>query len=130
VRNGTDGACHALPVGNVTLPTPVFLAGGAFCLLAGYLVGAVIGPDTQKSTTATVVSFDAGVGKLCLDGDSVKDEPGASDKGILCGTWSHSIGSTTPRKGDTFRFVTMNTSGVKGARPRDAVVIYGTVVED
>ena len=26
-------------MGNVTLPTPVFLAGGALCLLAGYLVG-------------------------------------------------------------------------------------------
>jgi hypothetical protein len=24
----------------------------------------------------------------------------------------------------------MDTSGVKGAKPRDAVVIYGTVVED
>jgi hypothetical protein len=117
-------------VGNVTLPTPVFLAGGAFCLLAGYLVGAVIGPETQHGTTATVVSFDSGTSRLCLDGDSVKDEPGADDKGVLCGTWSHSTGSTAPRKGDTFRFVTMDTSGVKGSKPRDAVVIYGTVVED
>jgi hypothetical protein len=117
-------------VGNVTLPTPVFLAGGAFCLLAGYLVGAVVGPDTQHGTTATVVSFDAGTAKLCLEGDSVKDEAGATDAGVLCGTWSHSTGSTTPRKGDTFRFVTMDTSGVKGSKPRDAVVIYGTVVEE
>jgi hypothetical protein len=117
-------------VGNVTLPTPVFLAGGAFCLLAGYLVGAVVGPDGRHSTTATVVSFESGTGKLCLEGDSVKDEPGVTEDGVLCGTWSHSTGSTAPHEGDTFRFVTMDTTGVKGAKPRDAVVIYGTVVED
>jgi hypothetical protein len=118
-----------LPVGNVTLPTPVFLAGGAFCLLAGYLAGAVVGPNSHHGTTATVVSFDSGSGKLCLDGDSVKDEPGVKD-GVLCGTWSHSTGSITPHKGDTFRFVTMDTTGVKGSKPRDTTVIYGTVVED
>ena len=117
-------------MGNVTLPTPVFLAGGAFCLLAGYLAGAVVGPDRQHGTTATVVSFDAGTARLCLEGSSVKDEAGVSDKGVLCGTWSHSTGSTMPHKGDTFRFVTMDTSGVRGAKPMDSVVIYGTVVED
>lgn len=114
----------------MTLPTPVFLAGGAFCLLAGYLTGAVAGPDGHQGTTAKVVSFDEGTAKLCLTGDSVKDEPGVSDQGVLCGTWSHSTGSTTPQKGDTFRFVTMDTSGVKGAKPMATVVIYGTVVED
>jgi hypothetical protein len=117
-------------VGNVTLPTPVFLAGGAFCLLAGYLAGAVVGPDHQRGTTATVVSFDESTARLCLEGGSVADQPGVSNKGVLCGTWSHSPGSTTPHHGDTFRFVTMDTSGVKGSKPRDAVVIYGTVVED
>jgi len=130
VHSRTNPACHALPVGNVTLPTPVFLAGGAFCLLAGYLAGAVISPDNQHGTTATVVSFDDSTAKLCLQGDSVKHEQAASDKGVLCGTWSHSTGSTIPHKGDTFRFVTMDTSGVKGSRPRDAVVIYGTVVQE
>jgi hypothetical protein len=114
----------------VTLPTPVFLAGGAFCLLAGYLAGAVVGPDSQHGTTATVVSFDNATARLCLEGDSVKHDAGANDKGVLCGTWSHSTGSTTPRKGDTFRFVSMDTTGVKGAKPMDAVVIYGTVVEE
>jgi hypothetical protein len=114
----------------VTLPTPVFLAGGALCLLAGYLAGAVAGPDSHRSTTAKVVSFDSATAKLCLEGDSVKDDPATSDKGVLCGTWSHSSGSTTPRKGDTFRFVTMDTSGVKGAKPMATVVIYGTVVEE
>jgi hypothetical protein len=60
----------------------------------------------------------------------VKDEPAASDKGVLCGTWSHSTGSIVPQKGDTFRFVVMDTTGVKGSKPRDKTVIYGTVVED
>jgi hypothetical protein len=108
----------------------VFLAGGAFCLLAGYLAGAVVGPDSHHGATAKVVSFDAGTARLCLEGGSVKDEAGASDKGVLCGTWSHSTGVATPHKGDTFRFVTMDTSGVQGAKPMDSVVIYGTVVED
>jgi hypothetical protein len=116
-------------VGNVTLPTPVFLAGGAFCLLAGYLAGVVVGPDDERGQTAKVVSFDSASSKLCLEGDSVKDEPGVDD-GELCGTWSHTAVSRTPRKGDTFRFVTMDTSGVKGAKPRDTTVIYGTVVQD
>ena len=125
----THRACHALRVGNVTLPTPVFLAGGAFCLVAGYLAGAVLGPDTQRGDTARVVNYDASTSKLCLDGESVQDQPGVTDDGMLCGTWSHSPGAITPRTGDTFRFVTMDTSGVKGAKPRDATVIYGTVVE-
>lgn len=116
-------------VGNVTLPTPVFVAGGAFCLLAGYLVGAVAGPDTPQRTTATVVSFEESTSKLCLSGDSVKNDKGADANGVLCGTWSHSAGVTMPRTGDKFRFVTMDTSGVKGSRPRDLVVIYGTVVD-
>jgi hypothetical protein len=114
-------------VGNVTLPTPVFLAGGAFCLLAGYLAGAVVGQDSSGGTTATVVSYESGSGRLCLEGDSVADD-GAAEDGVLCGTWSHSTGSTTPRRGDTFRFVTMDTTGVKGSQPRDTTVIYGTVV--
>ena len=116
-------------MGNVTLPTPVFLAGGALCLMAGYLVGAVVGPDGHHGNTATVVSFDNGSAKLCLKGGSVKNEPGVKD-GVLCGTWSHGAGTVVPRVGDTFRFVTMDTSGVRGARPRDTTVIYGTVVED
>lgn len=116
-------------MGNVTLPTPVFLAGGAFCLLAGYLAGAVVGNDPGSGDTATVVSFESRSSKLCLEGKSVEDEPGVQD-GKLCGTWSHSSGAVTPRKGDTFRFITMDTTGVKGAKPRDNTIIYGTVVGD
>jgi hypothetical protein len=117
-------------VGNVTLPTPVFLAGGAFCLLAGYLAGAVVGPDSPHGNTAKVVSYQASTARLCLEGDSVKDLPGVNDQGVLCGTWSHSTGSTIPRKGDTFRFVSIDTSGAKGGKPRDTTVFYGTVVGD
>ena len=130
MRGPRDVACHALPVGNVTLPTPVFLAGGAFCLLAGYLAGAVIGPDDQRGDTATVVSFTASTSRLCLEGDAVKNAAGVDDDGVLCGTWSHSTGSAPPRKGDRFRFVSMDTTGVKGAKPRDTTVIYGTVVQE
>ncbi len=123
-------ACDALPVGNVTLPTPVFVAGGAFCLLAGYLVGTVAGPDAPHSATATVVSFERSTSHLCLEGESVEDEEAVDDEGVLCGTWSHGAGVTIPRKGDTFRFVTLDTSDVKGSEPRDTTVIYGTVVQD
>lgn len=122
------GACHALPVGNVTLPTPVFLAGGAFCLIAGFLVGAVAGPGSPERTTAKVSSFQRSTSELCLEGKSVKDEDAADDDGVLCGTWSHSAGAIEPKKGDKFRFVLQDTSGVKGSEPRDEVVIYGTVV--
>jgi len=111
----------------VTLPTPVFVAGGALCLVAGYLIGTVAGPDTPHRTTATVVSFKAKTSELCLEGDSVKHEKDVDDNGVLCGIWSHSVGATTPRKGDKFRFVSMDTSGVKGSEPRSATVIYGTV---
>lgn len=117
-------------MGNVTLPTPVFLAGGAFCLLAGYLVGTVAGPDAPSSSRATVVSYEKSSSRLCLEGDSVEDEDGADEDGVLCGTWSHSAGAATPSKGDTFRFVTQDTTEVKGSEPRDETVIYGTVIPD
>lgn len=112
------------------MPTPVFVAGGAFCLLAGYLVGAVTGPDTPARTTATVVSFERSTSKLCLEGESVKDEKAASSDGVLCGTWSHPAGVVEPRKGDKFRFVTLDASATKGSEPRASTVIYGTVDRD
>lgn len=117
-------------MGNVTLPTPVFFAGGAFCLLAGYLAGAVTGPDAPARTTATVVSFDRSSGELCLEGDSVREEDAADEDGVLCGTWSHSAGARLPKPGDDFRFVTLDATAVKGSDPRAQTVIYGTVVRD
>ena len=40
------------------MPTPVALAAGGLCLLGGYLVGVVAGPDTTARTTAEVTSYD------------------------------------------------------------------------
>jgi hypothetical protein len=114
-------------VGNVTLPTPVFVAGGALCLVAGYLIGAVAGPDSPHRSTATVVSFDERTSQLCLEGESVQDEKSLNADGQLCGIWNHSANADIPSKGDKFRFVSMDTSGVSGAVPESKVLIYGTV---
>ncbi|MET3963624.1 hypothetical protein ABIE44_003558 [Marmoricola sp. OAE513] len=116
-------------MGNVTLPTPVFVAGGALCLVAGYLIGTVAGPDTPNRSTATVASFDSRTSTLCLEGKGVEDEKAVNDDGELCGIWNHSAGATLPDKGDKFRFVSMDTSGVSGAEPESKVLIYGTVVK-
>jgi len=116
------------PVGNVTLPTPVFLAGGALCLLAGYLVGSVAGPDTPERTTATVVSFDSGTERLCLEGDAIKDQAGVDSSGHLCGTLRRTANTKDPAKGDDFRFVSVRTTEVVSGKRRQQVVIYGTVV--
>ena len=115
-------------MGNVTLPTPVFLAGGALCIVAGYLVGTVVGPDTPARTTAEVVSFDSGTEKLCLKGDAIKDQEGVDSSGQLCGTLRRAPGSQVPVKGDEFRFVSVESSGEVDGKPRQRVVIYGAVV--
>lgn len=114
---------------NVTLPTPVFIAGGALCLVAGYLIGTVAGPDTPERTTATVASFDPRTSVLCLAGESVEDEEGVNSDGELCGIWNHSASAKLPDVGDKFRFVSQDTSGVTGAEPESKVLIYGTVIK-
>ena len=114
-------------MGNVTLPTPVFLAGGALCLVAGYLVGSVVGPDTPERTTATVVSFEPRKSTLCLEGSGVNDQEGVDGAGKLCGTWRRTSGSATPAAGDTFRFVAVSTSGQVDGQTERQVVIYGDV---
>ncbi len=115
-------------MGNVTLPTPVFLAGGALCLVGGYLVGSVAGPDTPDRTTARVLSFDHSSSRLCLRGSATKDQDGAHSDGTLCGTWRESRGSQTPRTGDDFRFVSVSNSGDSEGHRQDQVVIYGDVL--
>lgn len=115
-------------VGNVTLPTPVFLAGGALCLVAGYLVGSVTGPGTPERTTAEVVSFDSAQSRLCLEGQTIEGQEGVDDNGHLCGTWRRTPGATIPRDGDEFRFVSVRTSGEVDGKTRQQVVIYGDVV--
>jgi hypothetical protein len=116
-------------VGNVTLPTPVFLAGGALCLVAGYLAGTVTGPDTPARTTAEVVSFDSATEKLCLQGDGIKGQEGVDSSGQLCGTLRRSPSSRVPAKGDAFRFVSVEARGEVDGKPEQQVVIYGAVVD-
>jgi hypothetical protein len=116
-------------VGNVTLPTPVFLAGGALCLVAGYLAGSVTGPDTPTRSTAQVASFNASTEKLCLEGDAVKDQDGLNSSGQLCGTLRRTPSSAVPAKGDEFRFVSVENTGETDGRPDQQVIIYGAVVD-
>jgi len=119
-------------VGNVNLPTPVVIAGGALCLLGGYLIGVVAGPDTPERTTGVVESFDSGTSRLCLSGASVSEQEGVDDDGILCGAWQRSTGSTTPHEGDTFRFVSIRTAEPPEGTDTDTgerVLIYGDVVD-
>ena len=111
----------------MTLPTPVFVAGGALCLLGGYLVGAVAGPDTPDRTTATVASYQPGNRELCLTGDGVTDQAGVDPGGRLCGTWQRSTGRNNPQRGDRFRFVSVVSKDAVGSTAR--TVIYGDVVE-
>jgi hypothetical protein len=120
-------------MGNVTLPTPVALAGGALCILGGYLVGVVAGPSTPSRTTAVVESYDQRNGQLCLRGESVADQEGQPEEdGLLCGTWRRSVGDNTlPEPGDEFRFVSVVVDRPPpGEAPEDGpfTVIYGDVV--
>jgi hypothetical protein len=110
---------------NVNLPTPVAVAVAALCLLGGYLLGVVTGPDTPSRTTAEVSRYDSGNNELCLVGDAIHEQDVEVDQ-ELCGTWRGSPGSATPRPGDRFRFVIV-TSTDSGAEP--AVIIYGDVVD-
>lgn len=119
-------------MGNVTLPTPVALAGGAICLLGGYLVGVVAGPDAPSRTTGVVDSYDSRTGQLCLSGDEVEDHPAAEESGLLCGVWRRTEGdASAPEPGDLFRFVTMVVDAPEEApapQEEPATVIYGDVV--
>jgi len=112
---------------NVSLPTPVALAGGALCLIGGYLLGALTGPDTPARATATVQSYDASSQRLCLTGDGVADESAAQD-GVLCGTWRRSTDAGSPRQGQEFRFVTVGGGSASSDGHDPTTVIYGDVV--
>ena len=112
----------------MTLPTPVFLAGGALCVVAGILVGVVLAPDPPERTTATVVRFDSGKSYLCLEGDEIEDKEGVNADGELCGTLRRTPNSQAPRKGDEFRFDSVRTSGEVDGKTEQQVVIYGDVV--
>lgn len=115
-------------VGNVTLPTPVFIAGGVLCLVTGYVVGSVTAPASPDRSTAKVVSFDPAGSKLCLEGDAVKENKAANSDGELCGTWRRTPGSVVPTKNDRFRFVTVSSTGTHDGKEEQQIVIYGNVV--
>lgn len=119
-------------MGNVNLPTPVALTGGAICILSGYLLGVVAGPDTPERTTATVESYDSGSGELCLTGETIQDQDGVSDEGELCGRWARTQSTDRePQAGDEFRFVSMTFDRSDEAASDEStqvIVIYGDVV--
>ncbi len=119
-------------MGNVNLPTPVALAGGAFCVLGGYLLGVVAGPDTVSRTTAVVASYDPASSRLCLEGDGIDGQEGAVVDGQLCGTWRRTgSDQAEPHVGDTFRFVSLSVRDPKDTVPegqQPATVIYGNLV--
>lgn len=129
MRGLAPAACHASDVGNVTLPTPVFAAGGALCLLAGYLAGSVVASGAGDAATATVVSYDAARSQLCLEGDAVKDEMGADSQGRLCGTLRRTPGAEVPTEGDDFRFFSTRTTGEIDGQSKQQVIIYGDVAD-
>ncbi len=116
-------------MGNVTLPTPIFLAGGALCVVAGILVGQVFLPDTPQRTTAEVASFDAAQSKLCLQGDAIDGQEGVDPEGRLCGTLRRTPNSRTPQEGDEFRFVSVRNSREVDGKTDQQIVIYGDVVD-
>jgi len=109
----------------------VALAGGAICVLGGYLLGVVVGPDTASRTTAVVARYDPATSRLCLQGDGIEGQEGVVEDGLLCGTWRRTQGDqSTPREGDDFRFVSLSVgdeaSGPDGQQP--TTVIYGDLV--
>lgn len=106
------------------MPAPLALAGAALSLLAGYVIGAVAGPEAADQTTAAVDSYSPDDRELCLRGETVADEDGADDR-VLCGEWRRSAGATRPQEGDAFRFVAIERSDGE----ESTVYIYGDVVE-
>ncbi len=109
---------------NVNLPAPLLLAGGALCLLGGYMVGVVAGPQAADQTVAVVESYDQDTRELCLTGDTLGDDEGAVD-GVLCGEWRRTPGATRPEEGDEFRFVAIERADGDDS----AVYIHGAVME-
>jgi hypothetical protein len=119
-------------MGNVNLPTPVALAAGGLCVLGGYLLGVVVGPDTASRTTATVTSYDPSSRRLCLEGDGIEGQEGVVRDGVLCGTWRRTASDqAVPHEGDVFRFVSLSVEDNAEPQPdgqQPTTVIYGNLV--
>jgi hypothetical protein len=103
----------------VRIPVPIAVAGAVACVLGGYLIGAVTGPDTEDQSTAEVATYDRDSDELCLAGEAVED-------GELCGTWRHRADQQAPAPGDRFRFVTMTSEDGGG---ESVTYIYGDVID-
>jgi hypothetical protein len=110
-------------VANVNLPAPLVYAGAALCLLGGYVIGVVAGPQTADQTVATVESYSSEDRELCLTGEALTDDEAAVD-GVLCGEWRRAPGAKQPREGDLFRFVAVQRSEGEVS----TVYLYGDVV--
>ena len=108
-------------------PTPVLVAGAAFFLLAGYVLGIALGSDSPARVTGVVQSFDRGTDELCLSGGSVASVAGA-DGDLVCGTWRRGADQPAPDLGDSFRFVSVRASDDPGGGEAAPVIIYGNVV--
>jgi hypothetical protein len=105
---------------------PVAVAGGCLCLLGGYLIGAVAGPQASDPTVATVDSYQPDSRRLCLSGEGVADDPAAQD-GVLCGEWRRTPGATRPVRGDTFRYVSVDRSEEGSDGGDTTTYLYGDV---
>lgn len=102
------------------------------CLLGGYLLGVVAGPDTPDLTTGVVESYDRNSLRLCLSGETVEEQEEVNEDGQLCGRWRRSAGATDPEVGQQFRYVTIRTSDApegEDAELSRQVLIYGDVVD-
>lgn len=116
-------------MGNIHMPTSVAFAGGALCILGGYLVGVVAGPETTGTNTALVDSYDLAEDLLCLRGESIMALAEDATSEVLCGTWQRpqrTPRSQLPAPGDEFRFVTVTTRNDED--DESATYIYGDVV--
>lgn len=104
-------------MGTLTLPTPLVLAGGAVCVVGGYLIASSTAPSVTASTSAVVASVGP-ADRICLRGEAVRQWQGVDGHGLLCGTWSHAPGESA-HKGDAFVFAATAQHG--------GVRIYGGV---